>query len=341
RASDGLVERRGAGKDVAEADAARHSQTLGDAGAAQVAVNEKNARAFLSEHDRGINAGGGFAFLGKRASHKNAFRRRAERGEQQSRAQGTVRFRDLRLWPGLRDQFDWGSAVPDYSGGQLLAKLGMRRLDAERNNSQRGQSSDDLRLLGGAHGRVQAFEEECQTNARAESQQEPESKVARNVGFGRGGRNAGRIHDADVVGAQSGGDARLFQLLQQTFIELTAGFNVALERAVFDGALVQLVLFLLLGLKGLAQHIFASDRGEVLILDAGTDLLDFDLNFGVHLLQLVIQFHDFGISRTELTIGACVLDFQVGLLGPQFVEQALLAGGAARRNRRDEFRVAR
>ena len=53
-------------------------QRLVNAGTAQIGVDEQDARAFLRQHDGGVDAGGGLAFLRQRAGDMNDFRRRAE-----------------------------------------------------------------------------------------------------------------------------------------------------------------------------------------------------------------------------------------------------------------------
>ena len=127
-------------------------------------------------------------------------------------------------------------------------------LRAERNHAERRKAGDGLRLLGSADSVVHIFQQEREADAGDYAEHERESEIARNVWFARSGGNARGIDDAEVIGAQSGGDASFLQLFQQSFIESAVAVDVALEQAVFDRALVELVCFLLLLLEGLAQH---------------------------------------------------------------------------------------
>ncbi len=92
---------RAAGQDVAKSAVRAHAQSFVNAGAAQVGVDQQHAHAFLRQHDRGIDAGGGLAFLRQGAGHHDDFGRRSKVGQQQRGAQGAVRFRHLRLRAGL------------------------------------------------------------------------------------------------------------------------------------------------------------------------------------------------------------------------------------------------
>src|ERR1019366_6684940 len=121
-----------------------------------------------------------------------------------------------------------------------------------------------------------------------------------NVGFAVSGGNTGRINDAKVIGAQSRGDARFFQFFQQSLVECPVAVQVALQNAVLDGALVELVRLLFLLLKGVAQHIFALQSGQVLPLEVINGLVRFQLKLAVNLLQLVVELSDFRIRGTEL-----------------------------------------
>ncbi len=85
-------------------------------------------------------------------------------------------------------------------------------------------------------------------------------------------RHAGHVDDAEVVRTESGRNSRLFQFFQQSFIELAVGVEVALEQAVLDGALVELVGFLLLLFQSVMQHVFALQGSHVLPLDLAAEL---------------------------------------------------------------------
>ncbi len=106
--------------------------------------------------------------------------------------------------------------------------------------------------------------------------------------------NAGRIDDAEVIGAQSRGDAGFLQFFQQSLVESTVAVQVALQDAVFDRALVEFVRFLFLLLKRLAQHILALQSGQILSLEVVDGLVGFRLQLAVDLLQLVIELSIFG-----------------------------------------------
>ena len=94
------------GQDIAETAAWSHAQRLVNAGSAQVGIDQENPDAFLREHDCGVDAGGGFAFLRPGARHHDHFGWRAEIGEQKRSSQRAVRFRHLRLRANLGYRFD-------------------------------------------------------------------------------------------------------------------------------------------------------------------------------------------------------------------------------------------
>ena len=146
--------------------------------------------------------------------------------------------------------------------------------------------------------------------------------------LGAGG-NAGRINDAKVIGAQSRGDARFLQFFQQSFVECAVAVQVALQDAVLDRALVELVRFLFLLLKGFAQHIFALQSGLVPPVEVVDGLVSFRLKLVVNLLQLVIELSDFRIRGTELGAELSNLDSETGLLFAQLVQKRGSCAGSA------------
>ena len=70
-------------KHVAQAAARAHAQSLVDAGAAQVGIDQQDADAFLRQHDGRVDAGRGLAFLRTGAGDHDDFGRRSQTGEQQ------------------------------------------------------------------------------------------------------------------------------------------------------------------------------------------------------------------------------------------------------------------
>ncbi len=138
-----------------------------------------------------------------------------------------------------------------------------------------GKPGNHLRLFGSAHGVVQALEQEGEPHAGSQAQHEGESEISRNIRFDRVSRNAGDVYDTEVVGFKSGRNPGLFHLLHQSFIELAVGFEVALQEAVLDGALVEFVCLLLLLFERVVQHALALHGGHVLSTDLARDLLGF------------------------------------------------------------------
>ena len=197
-------------------------------------------------------------------------------------------------------------------------------LGAERDHAERRKAERRLCLLGGADGVVHVLEQEGQADAGDDAQHQRERQVARNVGFAGRGGNTRRINDAKVIGAQSRGDARFFQFFQQPLVECPVAVQVALQDAVLDGALVELVGFLFLLLKGVAQHIFALQSGQVLSLEVVDGLVGFRLQLAVNLLQLVVELRDFRIRGTELGAEVGNLDSEAGLLFAQFVQKRIV-----------------
>ncbi len=69
-----------------------------------------------------------------------------------------------------------------------------------------------------------------------------------------------------LLGTQASHDARFLQFLQQAFIKLPIAFHIALQQAVFDGAFVKLVLFVLLIFQRCPQQFLAFQRSLVVLL---------------------------------------------------------------------------
>ena len=91
--------------------------------------------------------------------------------------------------------------------------------------------------------------------------------------------------------------------------------DVALQHVVFDGALVQLVGFLLLLFERVVQHVFALQGRRVLAANLARDLLHLALNLRVDFLQLIVQLRQLGIGGAELRTQIRGLNLQIGLLG--------------------------
>ena len=206
-----------------------------------------------------------------------------------------------------------------------------------------GRAGDGLRLLRSAHGVVDAFQQEGQPDAGGEAERQGEGKIPRNVRLGRIGGDPGLIHAADVVGAKSGSDAGFLQFLHQAFVERAIALHVALQQAVLDGALIQLVGFLLLVVQGLAQHGFVLQGSEVAAAHPRNHLRHLGLELGVHFLQLSVQLHHFGIGSPELGAELGHLDLEVGLLLAHFLHQRRTrrtAAGADAGRRGGRVRIA-
>ena len=112
-----------------------------------------------------------------------------------------------------------------------------------------GSAGNHLCLLGRADRVVHAFEQEGESDPGGQTKHQSERQIARDVGFGRRGRRAGNIDEANVVGSQPGSDSRFFQFLEQALIQLAIDVHVTLQQAVLDGVLIELVGFLLLLLE--------------------------------------------------------------------------------------------
>jgi len=78
------------------------------------------------------------------------------------------------------------------------------------------------------------------------------------------------------------------------------------------------LLFLILEIGG--EELFVLQRDLVLIPDAADHLGSFVLNFGIELLELIVQFSDFRIGGPELSGSLSHLDAEIGLLAAQAVE---------------------
>ena len=103
------------------------------------------------------------------------------------------------------------------------------------------------------------------------------------------GGNAGDIDDAEVVGVEAGGDPGFLQFSPAVLHKAAIAIEIALQQAVFDGALVELVRFLLLFFESVVQHVFALQGRHILPADLARDFLGFGENLRVDLFQLIIQ----------------------------------------------------
>ena len=155
-----------------------------------------------------------------------------------------------------------------------------------------------------------------------DAEHQRESQVAGNVRLAGRGRNAGGVNDAEVVRPQSGSDPGFLEFLEQAFVEGAVGFHVALEQAVFDGTLVELVGFLLLPVEGSAQHGFTLEGGLIFTLKVVHGLVDLTLHLAIDFLELVIELRNFRIGGTKLRAEFGNLDAKVRLLLAQLVEEA-------------------
>ena len=193
----------------------------------------------------------------------------------------------MRLRPDLGDQLDrFFRGCNDQTLGVCALARGP---GTHRDHTQGRKARDHLSLLRSADCVVEPFEQERESHPGGQPEHKSKSEIPRYVGLdGRSGR-ASDIHDAEVVGAQPGGNAGFLQFLQQSLVELAVGVDVALEQAVFDRALVELIGFLFLLFERVMQHAFPLQGCQVPPMDLARDLFQFSLNLRVDFLKLVVQ----------------------------------------------------
>src|ERR1700737_2856744 len=92
------------------------------------------------------------------------------------------------------------------------------------NDSQRRQARQRFNIIGGFNGVVHVFAEQRQTNAANQADQEGQRDIASFGGSRRIRGDHGRIDDANIGGAQPGGNARFFQFGKQAVVKSLISF---------------------------------------------------------------------------------------------------------------------
>ncbi len=207
------VEAGNSGEEGTEAGvlAAAEAEEAADAGLAQIGIDEQGAIAELGESDSKIGGGSGLALARQSAGYQDDLGRMIGLRKKERGAQGAKRFGHLRLREMLGDEFDalvvtvGGGALEQFGAGAVAIRFAESGNDGE--GRQAYESFDIVRALDGV---VHVLAKEGQTNAADETDYERQGYVA---GFGgaRGiGGDHGGIDDANIGGAQTGGNTGFF-----------------------------------------------------------------------------------------------------------------------------------